>query len=179
MNTTFPEVIERFRRGRKMKESDFDLVLYRETERIKKTYDISYRPDTAVAVDEAMADSCFEAGKELFAAVGVYCIDSQTVAQFSQHEMEGAAIVAVASACAGLLVNKASVVVPTATLIKNFTRVGLPAIWVGTLALQALNRNASLVIGGFICDHPIAGPGADQYFYETAAGTIPEPHDPR
>ena len=354
MLPSFGQVLNRFRTGEKRSEQDFDLGLFRETERVKAKYDIRCRPDEFVALDDGMADRCFQAGRELYSCVGSYCLDTGTIARFSLDEMdasmaaapeevtwgfgddafllrhrpvgsevpafvwggiqtllfsdektaravyraccrcrdvhgvwggivprldglqevrggspeeilpyrrsaealrqaaadagrpgmpvmngaplsvthfslfagakgfrptdgietggipelkvsldlldraafalatgtvhsgglgvviggfsgsvEGAAIVAVASAYATRLVNQGRVTVLTATPMKRFTRAGKQGIWVGTLALQALNRNAKLIVGGFMCDHPVAGPGTAQYFYETAAGTIP------
>ena len=354
MIPAFTEVMDRFRTGERVEERDFDMSLFRETERVKKKYDIRYDPNRLITMDDALADRCYEAGRDMFASVGTYCIDTGRVARFSLDEIdaavagapssvewgkgedaftlryrpvegdvpafvwggvqtllytdeetalavcrdccscrdvhgvwggivphlddgkelyggspeeifpyrrsaeilrqaaleagrpgmpvlnsaplsmthfgmyasdgalrptdgievggipelktsfdqlhrasfalatgvvhsgglgvviggfsgsvEGAAVAAVASAFYGLLVVRGRVVVLTATPIRNFTRAGKTGIWVGTLALQSLNRNARLVIGGFMCDHPQAGPGTDQYFYETAAGTVP------
>ena len=350
---TFVEILHRFREGDKMKETEFDMSIFKTAERIKAKFDIRYDPENPVPLDEDMADRCFQAGRELYTEVGTYSLDTARVARFSLEEMdaavgeapdsvvwgegeddftmrhrpvegevepfvwgglqtllysdeetafrviratcrcrdingvwggivpklesgdvvgaspeeifpyrrsavtlrraadeagrpgipvmnsaplsfihfamfasreglrvtdgietpgvpelktsndalnrvafalatdtvhsggvgvtiggfsgsiEGAAIVAVAGAYQSLLVNRAKVVALTATPIMTFSRATRKGIWVGSLALQALNRNTRLITGGFMCDHPAAGPGTEQYFYETAAGTIP------
>ncbi len=86
--------------------------------------------------------------------------------------VEGAAIVAAAGVFQSLLVNQAQVALITATPIQTQSRSTRNGIWVSALALQALNRNTHLILAGAHGDHPSAGPGTAQYFYETAAGSI-------
>ncbi|MCW3975303.1 MAG: monomethylamine:corrinoid methyltransferase [Candidatus Bathyarchaeota archaeon] len=45
-------------------------------------------------------------------------------------------------------------------------------IYAVSLALQAISRNCNIPCSGYGCDHPVAGPGTEQYFYESAAGNI-------
>ena len=85
---------------------------------------------------------------------------------------EGAAIVAAAGAYHSLLVNRGEVVLLTATPIQTGSRSTRNVIWVSALALAALSRNTRIILAGANGDHPAAGPGTDQYFYETAAGAI-------
>lgn len=354
MTPSFGEVVERIRSGPRIEERDFDMDLFRAAERLKRAYDIRFDPGVFVPRDDAMADRCYAAGRELYAATGSWCIDTRSVARFSPDELdaamasapdavkwgdaddafilrhrpvegrtpafvwggvqtllyssedtalavcrdccrcpdvhgvwgglvpevegvaelrggspeeliayrrsaltlrraareagrpgmpvmngaplsmthfsmfagadglrptdgietggipelktsmdqlqrtafalstgtvhsggmgviiggysgsvEGAAIVAVASAFACRLVNQGRVVVLTATPLKQFSRSSHPGIWISSLALQALNRNTRLVMAGLMCDHPLAGPGTAAYLRETAAGTIP------
>lgn len=86
--------------------------------------------------------------------------------------VEGAAIVAAAGVFQSLLVNQAEVALITATPIQTQSRSTRNGIWVSALALQAVNRNTRLIVAGAHGDHPSAGPGTAQYFYETAAGSI-------
>ena len=86
--------------------------------------------------------------------------------------VEGAAIVAAAGAYQSLLVSRGEVILLTATPIQTGSRSTRNGIWVSSLALQALNRNTKLITAGAHGDHPAAGPGTAQYFYETAAGVI-------
>ena len=45
-------------------------------------------------------------------------------------------------------------------------------MWAAGTAIQGLSRNTRLIVDGSIGDHPAAGPGTKQYFYESAAGHI-------
>jgi len=45
-------------------------------------------------------------------------------------------------------------------------------LWAAGTAIQGLSRNTRLIVDGSIGDHPAAGPGTKQYFYESAAGHI-------
>jgi hypothetical protein len=49
------------------------------------------------------------------------------------------------------------------------TREGL---WITSLATQAPARNTPAIINGSGGEHPAAGPGTKQYFYETVAGVL-------
>jgi len=52
------------------------------------------------------------------------------------------------------------------------SRVTRKELWAAGTAIQGLNRNTKLIVDGSIGDHPAAGPGTKQYFYESAAGHI-------
>ena len=87
--------------------------------------------------------------------------------------VEGAAIVAVAGAYQGRMVNQSDVVVPMSTHMQIKSRAVRSCIWVNSLACQALGRNTHLILAGAFGDHPAAGPGTEQYFHETAAAVLP------
>lgn len=85
---------------------------------------------------------------------------------------EGAAIVSVASAFQLLLVNLAQNMRPGTTSFKAKSRATRDQLWVAGTALQAISRNTHLILDGCMGDHPAAGPGTLQYFWEAAAGFI-------
>jgi len=87
---SFHEVIQRLHCGEVIEEQAFDLRLFEAAERVRKKYDIRYDPDHPVPCDEAMADRCFEAGRELYAEVGTYCVDTRRIARFTLDEMDAA-----------------------------------------------------------------------------------------
>ena len=97
MMPSFVEVIERFRSGSKIEEKEFDLGLFRETERVKKKYDIRFDSEEFVCQDDSMADRCFAAGRELYASVGSYCLDTGSVVRFTYQELDAAVSEAPAS----------------------------------------------------------------------------------
>ena len=55
---------------------------------------------------------------------------------------------------------------------KSLTNERREQIWAVSLALQAVNRNTHLMCFSPIGNHPAAGPGTRQYFYEGTAGHI-------
>jgi methylamine--corrinoid protein Co-methyltransferase len=58
------------------------------------------------------------------------------------------------------------------THVRVKSRAHPSVIYSGSLALQAISRNCSIPCNSYGCDHPVAGPGTKQYFYESAAGNI-------
>ncbi|MEE8322976.1 MAG: monomethylamine:corrinoid methyltransferase [Candidatus Bathyarchaeia archaeon] len=52
------------------------------------------------------------------------------------------------------------------------SRAARSCIYVGSLACQALVRNTRLPVCAQGCDHPVAGAGTAQFYYECAAGEI-------
>jgi methylamine--corrinoid protein Co-methyltransferase len=85
---------------------------------------------------------------------------------------DGAAIVGVAGAFQLLMVNLARSMRPGAVSFAAKSRATRDQLWVTGVALQALSRNTHLILDGCMGDHPAAGPGTHQYFWESAAGFI-------
>jgi methylamine---corrinoid protein Co-methyltransferase len=85
---------------------------------------------------------------------------------------EGTAIVAVAGALQLVAVQKADFL--RCGVIESMvkSRVTRKELWAAGTAIQGLSRNTRLIVDGSIGDHPAAGPGTKQYFYESAAGFI-------
>ena len=85
---------------------------------------------------------------------------------------EGAAIVAVAGALQLVAVQKSDSVRCGVVESMVKSRVTRKELWSAGTAIQGLSRNTRLIVDGSIGDHPAAGPGTKQYFYESAAGHI-------
>jgi methylamine--corrinoid protein Co-methyltransferase len=85
---------------------------------------------------------------------------------------EGASIVSVAGSLQLIAVQKAESFRCGAVDSRIKSRVTRAQLWVAGTAIQGLNRNTRLIVDGNIGDHPAAGPGTKQYFYEAAAGFI-------
>ncbi len=85
---------------------------------------------------------------------------------------EGAAITAVAATLQLVCVHKSDCtrVGVTESMVKS--RVTRKELWAAGTAMQGISRNTKLILDGSIGDHPAAGPGTKQYFYESAAGHI-------
>jgi hypothetical protein len=96
---------------------------------------------------------------------------SATIGGFSGNP-EGAAITAVAGCLQLLTIHKAHCFRCGATDSRVKSRVSRAQLWAAGTGLQGLSRNTKLILDGSIGDHPAAGPGTKQYFYEAAAGFI-------
>jgi methylamine--corrinoid protein Co-methyltransferase len=89
----FLEIIDRAFEGPFTSENDFDLNIFvpKLRELIKK-YEIKYDPENPLSCDDDLADRVFKAGIELFADVGIYCIDTERIIKFTEEEiLEGLA----------------------------------------------------------------------------------------
>ena len=96
---------------------------------------------------------------------------SSTIGGFSATP-EGAAIVSVAGSLQLIAVQKAESFRCGAVDSRIKSRVTRSQLWTAGTAIQGINRNTRLIVDGNIGDHPAAGPGTKQYFYEAAAGFI-------
>jgi len=87
----FLEICRRAFSGPLMPENKFDLERFYPTiTRIAKKYGIQYDRENPVNQDDALADAIFEAAVDLLAEVGVYCLGTQRVIQFTREEVEEA-----------------------------------------------------------------------------------------
>jgi len=87
----FLEVCRRAHSGPLMPETKFDRErLYPTLTKIAKKYGIQYDKENPVNQDDAVADAIYEAAVDLLAEVGVYCLDTQRVMQFTRGEVEEA-----------------------------------------------------------------------------------------
>jgi len=87
----FFEVIRRALNGPYYAEDDFIMrLLVPQLRDVVKGYDISHDPHNPVPDDDRLADAVFQAGKDLFTRVGVFCPDTSRVIRFSDEEVEEA-----------------------------------------------------------------------------------------
>jgi len=88
------DLLEGYRKafsGPLMAEKKFDMErLHPAITRILKHYGIEYDRDNPVNQDDSLADTVFEAAKDLLVEAGVYCLSTQGVIQFSRDELEEA-----------------------------------------------------------------------------------------
>ncbi len=103
--------------------------------------------------------------------VRVHGTHSATLGGFSANP-EGAAITAVAASLQLVAVHKAECFRCGVVDGRIKSRQTRSQLWAAGTAIQALSRNTRLILDGSIGDHPAAGPGTKQYFYETAAGHV-------
>ena len=79
------------RPGRSAREKDFDLKRYIPAVRaLVKKHGITYDPSTPVPSDDDLVERVWQAGRELFLQVGVYCVDTERVITFDPIELDQA-----------------------------------------------------------------------------------------
>ncbi len=86
----FWDVVERCDTGERMKETDYDLLLYQKVSELTERFDIHFDQNRVVPKDDGLADRAFEAGMQLFLDLGFYCLDTERVVRFSREEVEDA-----------------------------------------------------------------------------------------
>ena len=73
-------------------EADFDKRVYwPKLKKIAQKWDIKYNPDQMVPCDDEMLDRLWQAAVDLVAEVGVLCVDTRRVIEFSRKEILDAA----------------------------------------------------------------------------------------
>ena len=85
------EIYRRATTGEICTEKDFDLRRYIRTVRgLAKKHRIQYDPSTPVNSDDDLVERVWEAGRELFLDVGVYCVTSERIITFAALELDQA-----------------------------------------------------------------------------------------
>lgn len=81
------EILRRADAGPYIKESDFDMKLFRTTSGLVKEHGIKFTKDLIVTSDDKMADDLFEAGLRLAREMGMLCVDTSRVIEVSEEEL--------------------------------------------------------------------------------------------
>lgn len=72
-------------------QGDFDLKRFIPAVReLVKKHGIVYTPETPIPSDDDLAERVWQAGRELFLRVGVYCVDTERVVAFDELELDQA-----------------------------------------------------------------------------------------
>ena len=91
MSLNFTEIVDRaINTGEKIDVKDFDMKVFRETERLKEKYGIKFNKENIINTDDDMADRLFGAGKEFYENIGTFVMDSRRVIRFMQEEIDEA-----------------------------------------------------------------------------------------
>lgn len=144
------------------------IAMYSEESGLRKTDGIE---STGMSEVKISYDDLNRCAFGLAHGIHIHGSHSSVIGGFSATP-EGAAIVAVAGALQLIAVQKSDSL--RCGVIESMvkSRVTRKELWAAGTAIQGLNRNTRLIIDGSIGDHPAAGPGTKQYFYESAAGHI-------
>ena len=83
------DIAERSQKGRKLNEDEWNMSLFHKITELAKKYEIpTYDPSMPfLNLDEALAERAFQAGVDLLAEHGVYCITTGRVMEFSKTEI--------------------------------------------------------------------------------------------
>ena len=86
---SYLDIFERAKTGPQVKKSDWDLDhIVIPTKRVVRKYDLKWDKQCVVPNDPDVADRVFQAAMELATEVGVYCINTEQVIQFSREEIQ-------------------------------------------------------------------------------------------
>jgi methylamine---corrinoid protein Co-methyltransferase len=130
-----------------------------------------YMESTGMSELKVAYDDLNRSAYALAHGVSVHGTHSSTIGGFSANP-EGAAITAVAGSLQLVSIHKAESFRCGTVDSRIKSRQARNQLWAAGTAIQALSRNTRLILDGSIGDHPGAGPGTKQYFYESAAGHI-------
>lgn len=84
----FLDVYERCLKGPLMSEDDFNMkVFYPALTTVVKEYGIKYDKKNPVPVDDKAADNLYDAAVDFLSQVGVYCLDTNRIIQFTKDEI--------------------------------------------------------------------------------------------
>ncbi len=87
----FKEIAKRAETGALMEANDFLMQrVAANVMELQKKYDVRWDGKTLVNLDDDLADRCWEAGKELLLASGIYSMNSSRVIEFAPEEVEHA-----------------------------------------------------------------------------------------
>ncbi len=87
----FQEIAKRSETGQLTESKDFLMkAVAANAMKLSKKYEITWDGKTFLNLDDAMADRCFQAGKELFINTGLYCMNTNRIVHFSEQEVEDA-----------------------------------------------------------------------------------------
>ncbi len=85
---TIPDVYERFVKGKKVAESDWDYKIIPENlTRLKEKYKIKIDEKTIIPEDKELMGNLFEAGLEMLVDTGFYCQDLGRVLKVTEEEV--------------------------------------------------------------------------------------------
>ena len=144
------------------------IAMYSEESGLRKTDGIESTGMSEVKVNYDDLNRC---AFGLAHGIHIHGSHSSVIGGFSATP-EGAAIVAVAGALQLVAVQKSDSFRCGVIEAMVKSRVTRKELWAAGTAIQGLSRNTRLIVDGSIGDHPAAGPGTKQYFYESAAGHI-------
>ena len=144
------------------------IAMYSEESGLRKTDGIESTGMSEVKVNYDDLNRC---AFGLAHGIHIHGSHSSVIGGFSGTP-EGAAIVAVAGALQLVAVQKSDSFRCGVIEAMVKSRVTRKELWAAGTAIQGLSRNTRLIVDGSIGDHPAAGPGTKQYFYESAAGHI-------
>jgi len=87
----FKEVAKRAETGTLMEANDFLMKrVAANVMQLQKKYDVKWDDKTLVNLDDNLADRCWQAGKELLLAAGLYSMNSRRVIEFTPQEVDHA-----------------------------------------------------------------------------------------
>jgi methylamine---corrinoid protein Co-methyltransferase len=81
------EILRKSEEGPYIKEGDFDMKLYKTASRLVKEYGIKFDKNLVVTGDDPMADKLFNASVQLALEMGMLCVSTSRLIQFTEAEL--------------------------------------------------------------------------------------------
>lgn len=81
------DMMERVDQGPRVREDEFDKSIFPKVKELAEKYEIKYDPAHPIPDDDAMADRLFEAGMKFAVDMGLWVLDTQKVARFTEAEI--------------------------------------------------------------------------------------------
>jgi methylamine--corrinoid protein Co-methyltransferase len=86
----FWDVYDRSDNGPFIREGDFDRKVGTTAAALVKKHGIRFDPEQVVPADDDLADRVYQAGREMFLELGVYCTDTSRLIRFAGEELDWA-----------------------------------------------------------------------------------------
>ncbi len=81
------EVLSRAENGPYIKEDEYNMKLFKTNKQLIKKYGIRYSKETPIVFDKEMADGLFQAALELCEIMGMMCVDTSRIINFTREEL--------------------------------------------------------------------------------------------
>ena len=88
MRLTLSDILQRSKEGPILEEKQFDLSIFKKTQELQKKYMIRYDPNHPVDTNGDLADRVYQAGRELFLAIGAYCTNTRRAIKVTEKELD-------------------------------------------------------------------------------------------
>jgi methylamine--corrinoid protein Co-methyltransferase len=90
MRSNIFEYLRRVKDGPYIDENDYNMKLFRTCSKLVKEYDIKFDKEKIVVGDVEMANRLFEASLELCLEMGMFCVDTSRIIEFTMEELKSA-----------------------------------------------------------------------------------------
>ena len=84
------DILDRCKKGGKVSEAEFDLLLAKEAMRLKNEYRIEYESDIIIPTESELFEDVLNAAISLLCSIGFWCYDTSTIVKVREEEIHEA-----------------------------------------------------------------------------------------